>query len=321
MTESLDPIGAAVLGLETVATVPDLASLVRRAAAGRPRAWQLPAIVASAFGRPAAESRMACVALACLQVGIVLVDDLLDDDPRGAHLTLGVGRTANLALACDAASLEALGRAFPDGLRLTRALAAVSDTCAQVALGQTLDTQPVVDETAYWRVVASKSAAFFGLAFTLGALSAGADAATTARLTHLGGLYGEMVQIHDDLRDSLTTPASPDWVQARTPLPILYATIVPHPEREAFRHLRERVIAQGPEAADALDEAQAILRRCGAISYGLDQVLRRDRQARSWMADPTLRAPEDLRALFDEIVAPVQALVRVEPAHPTSGAT
>jgi geranylgeranyl pyrophosphate synthase len=185
----------------------------------------------------------------------------------------------------------------------------VADACAQVALGQELDTHTVVDEAAYWRVVAAKSAAFFGLAFTLGALSAGADPATTGTLARLGGLYGEMVQIHDDLRDTLSTPASPDWLQARAPLPILYATLVPHPERTAFREWHNRVLGQGAEAVPALEAAQAILRRSGAISYGLDQILRRDRQARAWLADLTLYAPEDLGALLDEIVAPVRALI------------
>ena len=47
-----------------------------------------------------------------------------------------------------------------------------------------------------------------------------------------------MVQIHDDLNDSLAVPANPDWTLGRAPLPILFAQVVNHPDRTRFHELR-----------------------------------------------------------------------------------
>ena len=53
----------------------------------------------------------AVAAIACLQISIILVDDILDDDPRGAYHRLGAGRAANLGLAFQAAALKLLAAA------------------------------------------------------------------------------------------------------------------------------------------------------------------------------------------------------------------
>ena len=84
-------------------------------------------------------------------------------------------------------------------------------------------------------------------------------------LQKLGGIYGEMIQIHDDMHDAMETPANPDWVQGRSPLPILFASLVSHPEQKRFLALVQNITEPA-----ALQEAQDILIRWGAISYCAD---------------------------------------------------
>ncbi len=51
----------------------------------------------------------------------------------------------------------------------------------------------------------------------------GATETTATRLGEVGALYGEMIQLSDDLNDVMEYPANVDWLQGRYPLPILRA--------------------------------------------------------------------------------------------------
>ncbi|MCX6045426.1 MAG: hypothetical protein NT075_09945 [Chloroflexi bacterium] len=61
-------------------------------------------------------------------------------------------------------------------------------------------------------------------------------------------------------------------------------------------------------APHALAEAQAILIQSGAISYSADQLLRRAVKAQTILTEMTLSDPVRITILFDQLVAPVQAL-------------
>ncbi len=295
-----------VLALATVRRMPGMADLVTRAAGGGPRAWLLPAVVGAACNTPAPAQRAAAAALACFQLSVVLVDDLLDADPRGAQHRVGVGAAANLALAFQAAAYEPLF-ALADRAAGFRGADWLTTAIERVAWGQHLDALGARDETDYWLTTAEKSGAFFSLAFALGPGCGAAPEAQCSAAARLGATYGELIQIHDDLRDSLETPASPDWREDRGSLPILFASLVAHPERDVFIRLRSVVARQGPEAETALVEAQRILQTSGAVAYGLDQILRRAEAARPLLG--VFDAPEHVRGLFDDVVAPVAALL------------
>lgn len=119
-------------------------------------------------------------------------------------------------------------------------------------------------------------------------------------------MYGALVQIHDDLTDCLAVPANPDWVQGRSPLPILFAREVDHPGRERFRHLCRMV-----DDPAALDEAQTILIRCGAVSYCLDQLLTRHERALQLVHALPLRRPDEIVGLLNTLAEPAEALLRL----------
>ena len=112
-----------------------------------------------------------------------------------------------------------------------------------------------------------------------------------------------MIQIHDDLTDTMAVPANSDWLQGRSPLPILFAKSVDHPERSRFLELLRKVSDEG-----ALCAAQEILIRCGAVSYCVDQLLRKHQTAQDMLATVSLPRREVLDVLLEEVVAPVWQL-------------
>jgi geranylgeranyl diphosphate synthase type I len=282
---------------------PDMQAIFRRAAASTPRHWRLPVIASEAVGGVADQAIPAVTAIACAHIGIILIDDLLDQDPRGEYHRIGAPATANLASAFQVAGLEAIGQSKADPEVRLLALRGLAHMILATALGQYWDMQSLVDEASYWRLIRTKSSPFFGVALYIGALSGGASPAVAEQLRILGNLYGEMIQIHDDLNDTMTVPANPDWTLGRSPLPILYAQVVNHPDRERFLELRRDVLKP-----DKLAEAQTILIHCGAVSYCVDQILCRYNQAREMLAGIPVRDPRGLETMLEALVCPIQEL-------------
>jgi geranylgeranyl pyrophosphate synthase len=173
----------------------------------------------------------------------------------------------------------------------------------QTASGQNLDVTNQQSEEGYWAVTRAKSSPYFGAALFIGALFGGGSLEIARELWNFGCIYGEMMQIHDDLNDCLASPANVDWLNGRSPLPILFAQSVAHPDRARFLELRGLV-----EDPEALEEAQAILVRCGAISYCVNELLSRHSRGIQLLNQIELAKPELLEQLLDEVIAPVQHL-------------
>jgi geranylgeranyl pyrophosphate synthase len=281
----------------------EMQALFRHIASRRPDHWLLPVKACEAVGGTPDQAIPAAVAFACSHISIILVDDMLDSDPRGEYQRIGAPVAANLACAFQAAGLTAITRCKGKaGARLV-ALDSLNQMIITTALGQYWDIQCPADEAAYWRIVQTKSSPFFGAALHIGALLGESSVETAGKLKELGNLYGEMIQIHDDLNDTLAVPANPDWIQGRLPLPILFAQTVDHVERARFLELRREIADEG-----ALLEAQDILIRCGAVSYCVDQILRRHRSAQGIITALSLPRRNVLEALIEEVVAPVWKL-------------
>jgi geranylgeranyl pyrophosphate synthase len=146
----------------------------------------------------------------------------------------------------------------------------------------------------------------------VGALLGGASPEIAAQIEHFGHLYGEMIQIHDDLNDTMAVPANPDWTLGRSPLPILYAQLVKHPEKERFLELRQAITDP-----DALHEAQNILIRCGAVSYSLDLLLRKYKTAQEILATTPLTHRKGLEGVLEDVINPVKKLFTAIGITPT----
>jgi geranylgeranyl diphosphate synthase type I len=308
-----------LLSLRRVDEWSELQELLKQAVARRPRDWQLPVLACEAVGGMPERSLPAVAAIACLQISIILIDDMLDEDPRGEYRRRGMPAVTNLAAAFQAAGLEAVATStYQDYILEPEVRLAVfhrlNHMVLATALGQHWDTQNPADENSYWRMVHTKSGPFYGAALYVGALYGGASIHLAEQLRRWGQCYGEMIQIHDDLNDSLATPASQDWKLGRASLPILFAQEVQHPKRERFLDLRQ--VISDP---DALAEAQEILLRCGAISYGVYQLLRRYKTAQATLTTLPLVQRSQLEDLLKSQVQPIRALfqaIGVEAAPP-----
>jgi len=293
-------------GLAITQAWPEMQAVLKRVIAKKDRHWRIPVVVCEAVGGSPEQAIPALAALACLHTSILLIDDMLDADPRGEYHRLGAPAVANLAAALQAVSLEVLAQSeAPQPTRLA-SLQSLNRAALIIAGGQQLDTQNPADEIAYWQVVKMKSSPFFGAAVHVGALLGGASVEIAEALRQWGNLYGEMIQIHDDLNDAMAVPANPDWTLGRTSLPILFAQNVEYPAREQFLELR-RQLQSGPDS-EVLTEAQTILLRCGAVSYSIEELFSRHRTAQEWIND--LRVPQraGLELLLEDLIEPVNKL-------------
>lgn len=290
-----------------VAAWADLRDLVARTAARRSTpVWEYPLLACRAVGGDEEAALPAAAAIYCSLAAIHLVDDLLDEDPRGTYRRLGAGRAANLALALQGAGHRLLDEAPAPAE--TRALlqASLARMAMATAYGQSLDSQEVGDEEGYWRVVAAKTPPLFGSALFLGAVAGGAPRALAERLEEVGGIIGRLVQVSDDLADAMQTPAGADWQRPGNNLAILYALTSEHGEREALA----RLVAQVADAG-CLERAQRILLQCGAVSYCAFRLLELADQARARLAEIPLADPSPLTGLLDEHLRPLANLLRV----------
>ena len=292
-----------LLNLSIFSSWHEMESILRRAASTHPRDWELPIIACQALGEAPEKAIPAATALACAQISIILVDDMLDEDPRGEYHRVGNGRAANIAVAFQAAGVEALLENGAGTKVRSEAVKSLSQMMSITAFGQDLDIKNPADETSYWQVVENKSASFYGCAFHIGALLGNAEDDLANELKKLGELYGEMIQIHDDLNDTMAVPANPDWLQGRKPLPILFAQTVEHPDQDRFLELYQDISAQG-----ALQEAQEILIRCGAVSYCVDGLLRRHHAAQAILDKAPLPNKGIVDSVIKDVIAPVHRL-------------
>ena len=297
-------LGDYLTAIPTLRDWPELHEFLRKVIASKPRHWRLSARACQAAGGTLAQALPAMASMAALFLNIVLIDDMLDHDPKGQHHRWGHGATANIASALQAAGYEAITRSTLPAPTQAQIFLHLNQLLLQTTLGQYWDSQNPADEEGYWRVVRTKSSPYFATSLVVGVLVAGASAEVAAQVGELGALYGEMIQINDDLSDVMETPANVDWLQGRYPLPILFASLVPHPERARFLELRSRA-----HEAAALIEAQEILIRCGAMSYGVDQLLRRHRRGQALLQQMPLADPTPLQELLDEVSAPAQRLL------------
>jgi geranylgeranyl diphosphate synthase type I len=289
--------------LPSVVDWEEVQSLFKRLESLKPRCWILPVLACQAVGGTFAQALPAAVAIACYYTSIILVDDMLDADPRGEYHRTGMPAAANMACALQAAGMEAIASSEAEPGAKLAALCSLNRMILTTTLGQSWDVQALAEEATYWRVVRTKSSPFFGAALEIGALLGGAPAEVAEELNKLGCLYGETIQIHDDLNDALETPANPDWLAGRVSLPILFAQVVDHPDRERFLELRSE--ASVPEK---LAEAQTILIRCGAISYGVDQLVRRYQEGLAILHDLPLNQRDGLQGMLDEVINPIKKM-------------
>lgn len=277
---------------------PEMFQLYKQVAETEPYGWILSTAACYAVGGTPEQVLPVVAAYGCLQNAILLIDDLLDEDPRGMHHQYGVGVAANMASAFQALSLQLIFDSDYSPEVKTEIIRSLNEMMARLAVGQYWDVKNPGTEEGYWQVVSMKSSPYSAAALEVGALAGGASADVTSKLKDFGELYGEFMQLNDDLKDVMAVPASTDWTLGRYPLPILFAEKVDHPDRAHFIELREKALDPA-----ALHEAQTILIRCGAISYGIDQLLVRYQESKGVLAALALPNSNELEILLEKTVS------------------
>jgi geranylgeranyl pyrophosphate synthase len=256
--------------------------------------WEVPMRISEAVGGTATDALSGAAALACMQASIRLVDDMLDNDPRGDYHHLGHGAAANLALALQAVAFRIMAMAELSDERRTAVTAALAQAAQITAYGQQLDIQNLDGEANYWKVTQTKSTPYYGLCYKIGAILGGASLETAEVFYELGANSGEIVQLEDDLTDVFETPANSDWLEGRNNLLILYARTADHPYRQHFCDLLPNV-----HCPDILQEAQQILLNCGAVSYCLYHLIRCYQTALHLLESMDLPSPTPIQTMLD----------------------
>lgn len=293
-------IGSYFLRQPSVADWPAL-QVVWQHYAKNPSSWRLPELACQAVGGDLGPVVPLMTAVACCHISIVLVDDILDDDPKGVYRQLGTGEAANLALAFQAVAYQivqaAAGEMGWETAVQQQMLAELAHLNLKTAQGQHLDVQEALSEDHYWTTVEAKSTPYYGAGFFLGALAGGAENGLAAQLRHFGQLIGKIIQVSDDLADVYQTPACPDWQRGGGNLAILYARLAEHPDQDRFETLLNQI-----DEPSALEEAQQILLRSGAASYCIYHLLQLSSEARQILDSCALANPAILQQFLAERV-------------------
>lgn len=304
-TITFEAIKQRVRSVAEVAVWPEMLQLMERAMhRDLISVWDHPAAACRAVGGHAEAALPGAAAIFCSLIGIHLVDDMLDNDPKGDYHQIGAGRAANLALAFQAAGHLLLHDADAPPQVRADLQASFARMSIGTAYGQDLDSRELRTEDEYWRTVNSKTPPLFGAAFRIGALLGGAPEPIADGLEVVGGLLGRFIQVSDDLSDALHSPASADWLRRSNNLPILYAMTADHPARERFLELSAR-----PHDPEALVEAQRILLKSGAISYCAFKMMEVAQEAGAVLSRLPLRDPEPVERILTANLRPLHKLL------------
>ena len=101
----LADVVAQVLDLPQVAAWPEMKDIFDYAMTQhRIKLWEFPVLACQAVGGDVSAAIPGAASISCLQLSLMLVDDMLDKDPRGMYHQLGQAVTANLAFAFQSAA-------------------------------------------------------------------------------------------------------------------------------------------------------------------------------------------------------------------------
>ncbi len=229
-------------------------------------------LAARALGHSSANAHQLAAVVEFIHTSTLLHDDVVDESD------LRRGRKTANALWGNAASVLVgdflYSRSFQMMVELDRmdVMQLLADTTNLIAEGEVLQLlhvrNPDTDEAAYLRVIERKTAVLFAAATRLGAMLAGADAATQQRLYDYGMHLGHAFQIADDVLDysadetDLGKHLGDDLAEGKATLPLIHA--MAHADQPTRARLRS-IVEQGD--GDALPEALDAIHSTGGLDY------------------------------------------------------
>ena len=239
---------------------------------------------AGALGHAGRDAHQLAAVVEFIHTATLLHDDVVDESDlrRGRQTANAVWGNAASVLVGD----FLYSRSFQlmvelDRLEVMRILADTTNTIAEGEVLQLLHVRnPDTDEAAYLRVIERKTAVLFAAATRLGALLAGADAATCDALHRYGLALGYAFQVADDVLDYASDAATlgknlgDDLAEGKATLPLIHA--MRHSDAATRAVLREAV-EQGD--TDALPQVLAAIEACGSLDYSRERARHYAREA------------------------------------------
>lgn len=255
--------------------------------------------IGSACGGTRTQLAHTIASATALMTSIRLVDDVLDEDPDGIHHEFGEGMCSNAAVALQSVGIQVLEDMDISAERKLALIKYYNRGAVEIAVGQKWDVEGVETEEDYWRLVRMKSSPYYGMSHAMEAIAAGLPLEYMDQIYALGEVYGEVVQIQDDIEDVMSLPPTPDWILGKKSLPNLYGLLVDHPEKERFTQLFNEVQGKDLETATPMvEEARQILLRCGAISYSAHRVIKSFNEAIDLLDTMEFEAVGKIRDLY-----------------------
>ncbi|HSD16477.1 MAG TPA: polyprenyl synthetase family protein [Thermomonas sp.] len=241
-------------------------------------------LAAGALGHRGSDAHQLAAVVEFIHTSTLLHDDVVDESDlrRGRKTANAVWGNAASVLVGD----FLYSRSFQlmvelERMDVQRILADTTNTIAEGEVLQLLHVRnPDTDEAAYLRVIERKTAVLFAAATRLGALLAGADAATCDALHRYGMALGYAFQIADDVLDYASDAATlgknlgDDLAEGKATLPLIHA--MQHSDA-ATRDVLRAAIQQGN--ADAMPDVLAAIHACGSLDYSRDCARRYAREA------------------------------------------
>ncbi|RPE81060.1 polyprenyl synthetase family protein [Vulcaniibacterium tengchongense] len=219
-----------------------------------------------------ADAHQLAAVIEFIHTATLLHDDVVDESDlrRGRRTANAVWGNAASVLVGD----FLYSRSFQLMVELERmeVMQILADTTNLIAEGEVLQLlhvrNPDTDEAAYLRVIERKTAVLFAAATRLGALLAGADAATCDALHDYGLNLGYAFQIADDVLDyasdaqTLGKNLGDDLAEGKATLPLIHAIAR---SDEATRTRLRGAIEQGDTGAMA--DVLAAIHATGGLDY------------------------------------------------------
>jgi len=241
-------------------------------------------LTAGALGHRSGDAHQLAAVVEFIHTSTLLHDDVVDESDlrRGRKTANAVWGNAASVLVGD----FLYSRSFQlmvelERMDVQRILADTTNTIAEGEVLQLLHVRnPDTNEAAYLRVIERKTAVLFAAATRLGALLAGADAATCDALHRYGMALGYAFQIADDVLDYASDAATlgknlgDDLAEGKATLPLIHA--MQHSDAATQAVLRA-AIQNGD--ADAMPEVLAAIHACGSLGYSRACALRYARDA------------------------------------------
>ncbi len=238
------------------------------------------------------EALHAAAGLEMLHTASLVHDDVVDESNmrRGQRSVNALFDNKAAVLVGDFITSKALTEvALTHSLEAVERMAWLGQTLADGELLQLNNTQSTIfSESAYYDVIAKKTAALFSTCAFLGARLGGADSDTVDRLERFGHIVGLCFQLRDDIFDfdesiDAGKPKGNDMHEGKLTLPAIHALNTTTNAR--YHHLAMRVRAQEASKLEVQELVEFTI-AAGGIDYA-ESEMRRLRAEALTMLDAT----------------------------------